>query len=82
MTVASHPLATVRSLLDAINERVGYSMWEFRLIYGGKQLNRDRFLRDYGVQRESTVHLVLRMNGGLFTDTGLPLFEDFSKTPS
>ena len=50
-----------------------------RLIYGEKQLDRDRFLRDYDVQRGCTVHLVLRLSGGTFTDTGLSLFEDPSR---
>lgn len=81
MTVTSHPLATVRSLLYVINDREGFPLWDMRLIYGGKQLDRDRFLRDYDVQRGCTIHLVLRMSGGAFTDTGLPLFEDFSKMP-
>ena len=79
MTVASHPFATVRSLLYVINERERWSLWDMRLIYGGKQLDRDRFLSDYDIQKGCTIHLVLRLSGGTFTDATLPLFKNFSK---
>lgn len=38
---------------------------QFRFIFGTKQLELHRMLSDYGIQNGSTIHLVLRLVGGI-----------------
>jgi hypothetical protein len=65
ITLEMKPDDSIHSLKQILFEKEGIPIEQQRLIFSGKQLEDNKTIQDYNIQKDNTIYLVLRLRGGM-----------------